>query len=330
MRNGSVVPIVALLMSAAPLAARQQAEPAPAPDSSAYRVYTKDGRGATLGQLLSAAFPVDVVFLGESHNDVVGHSLQRLIFERLVQYARGMPESSAGNAVVALPRPMALSLEMFERDVQYIIDEYLAGLIPEDQMKRSARPWPFYADDYAPVVEIAKNAGLPVLAANAPRRYVNAVSRKGPAALEAFSTEAKRHLPPLPYAGPSAAYRAELMAVMGQHGDSTSAPQVPEGAFSAQSLWDATMAWSIAGALMRSPGALVVHLVGSFHVKNATGIPEQLQMYRPGTRVLIVYVEPVDDVTAFPPELVGAGDFVILTDKAKVRTSQTTGSTGQS
>ena len=323
--------ITAFLLPATPLAARQAA-PATAADTGAFQVFTGEGKAASLEQLLAASEGVDVLFLGESHNDIVGHRLQRRIFDGLLGGTR-----NAGESMSALPgsgpagvRPIALSLEMFDRDVQSILDEYLAGLISEDQLKRSARPWAFYADDYAPVVEAAKAAGLRVLAANAPRRYVNMVSRQGPEALNALSDEAKRFLPPLPYAGPSAAYRAALESVMGEHGDSTAgAAATRENGFLAQSLWDAAMAYSIAGELMRSPGSRVVHLVGSFHVKNRLGILEQLERYRPGTRTLVVYVEPVDDVNAFPPGLKGAGDFVILTDKAKVRPNQRTGATGR-
>ena len=67
------------------------------------------------------------------------------------------------------------------------------------------------------MVEFAKAHGMPVLAANAPRRYVNRVSRKGPASLDSLTVWGKSWLPPLPYPGPSPAYKAKwdrLMAEM--------------------------------------------------------------------------------------------------------------------
>lgn len=73
------------------------------------------------------------------------------------------------------------------------------------------------------------------------------------------------------------------------------------------------MAWSIARALRSRPGALVVHWVGSFHVRNGRGLPEHLRGYRPGTRTVTVIIEPVDDVGVFAARGRGAGDFVILT-----------------
>ena len=50
---------------------------------------------------------------------------------------------------------------------------------------------------------------IPVLAANAPRRYVNRVSRLGPESLEALSGAAESWLPPLPYPPASPEYRQE-------------------------------------------------------------------------------------------------------------------------
>jgi uncharacterized iron-regulated protein len=90
-----------------------------------------------------------------------------------------------------------------------------------------------------------------------------------------------------------------------------------ENALHAQTLWDASMAHSITTFLQANPGALVVHMVGGFHVQNHTGIPEQVQFYRPGTRSLVVHMEMAEDFASFDPEEhAGRGDFVILTDKS--------------
>jgi len=91
----------------------------------------------------------------------------------------------------------------------------------------------------------------------------------------------------------------------------------------AQSLWDATMAWSVVQALKANPGALVVHVVGAFHVEHGTGIPEQLSRYRPGAKRVIVSVRPAGDIGAFDPEEhAGLGDFVVLADDSLPRTHQ--------
>ena len=72
-----------------------------------------------------------------------------------------------------------VSLEMFERDVQGVVDGYLAGSIPESQFLQESRPWPRYATDYRPLVEMAKSEGWTVVAANLPRRVASAVAKSG-------------------------------------------------------------------------------------------------------------------------------------------------------
>ena len=77
------------------------------------------------------------------------------------------------------------------------------------------------------------------------------------------------------------------------------------------------MAYAITTFLQMNPGALVLHMVGGFHVKNHTGIPEKVQLYRPGTRSLVVHIDLAEDFTSFDPaEHAGRGDFVILTDES--------------
>jgi uncharacterized iron-regulated protein len=292
---------------------------------------------------------VDAVLVGEVHTDPVGHWIEAELFERALEL------TGAGREVGAR-RKVALSLEMFERDVQGILDEYLQDLITESQFKASARPWEHYDADYRAMVEAAKAAGVPVLAANAPRRYVNRVTRLGPASLEDLSPWALSTLPPLPYPPPSEAYREEWTSLMtnmvmepqcpvpdppaappharpGQEehpempdepGTEGPPPGMPthggsfmENGLQAQTLWDASMAHTVTTFLDRNPGSLVIHMVGGFHVENFTGIPEKVQFYRPGTRSLVVHMDLAEDFEAFDPsEHGGRGDFVILTDKA--------------
>jgi len=57
----------------------------------------------------------DVVFLGEQHDNAIGHAWHRHMLENL--------HEKRGDVV--------LSMEMFERDVQPVLDDYLAGRIEE-------------------------------------------------------------------------------------------------------------------------------------------------------------------------------------------------------
>ena len=382
---------------------------------SDYRIYHSDGTPATMDDVRAALKQVDVVFVGELHNDPVSHFIEERVLEGWFE--------AHGHAAT-------LSLEMFARDVQYIVDEYLDGLISDSHFQQSSSPWSNYETDYRPLVEFAKDNGLSVIAANAPRRYANMVSRTGRMALESLSDQARSYLAPLPYAVASEAYEAQWNRVMSeamatmraeaeevseeesetehkheepapqhegmrhgenhaeghdmsamQHGEgemdhaamrekhhpgmseeeyqkmkaekmaakkegeghsmegmdhssmdhdsaSHQTPAQPQhgggSMLDAQALWDATMAWSIAEHMTRTPGAKVAHFVGGFHVQSGTGTPEHLNQYRPGTRMLIISVQSVDDPSAFDPEEhIGLGDFVVLGDAALPRTYET-------
>jgi uncharacterized iron-regulated protein len=306
-----------------------------------FRVFTSDGEPASLEAIVRSMAGVDAVFIGETHTDPVGHWIQAELLRQALESAKTGGESGR-------IRPVALSLEMFERDVQGIVDEYLRDLITESQFKDDARPWKYYDEDYRPMVELAKEAGIPVIAANAPRRYVNRVTRLGTDALNDLPPRARSYLPPLPYPQPTERYRGEWLALMADmpmerqceppagetaeqghpvvdpHADEPAPAAAPmhmasfmENGLQAQALWDASMAHAVTTHLESSPGALVLHMVGGFHVENFTGIPEQVQHYRPGTRSMVVSMEITDDFSAFDPdEHAGHGDFVILTDRS--------------
>lgn len=274
-----------------------------------YRIYYSEGRPATFDDVINAAMVADVVFLGEEHNDPAAHALQ-------VKFLKGIHtrvESDPDRSVV-------VSLEMFEQDVQTVLDEYLAGLIPESHFLSCSRPWDSYFTDYRPLAEFARENRIPVIAANAPRRYVNRVSRLGPAALNDLSQTAKSWLPPLPYAPASSEYRAKLeafgkkMMTGHQKKGSESRMKMHSHFVEAQSLWDAAMAFSVAESLRRAPGAIVLNINGNFHSEQRMGIPEHLVRYRPGTHILVATILSDPGFPNFDEEFRGFGDFVIITD----------------
>lgn len=310
--GGALVVMALVGMAATPSSAAAQhadphairAEPAAVEEGVDYRVYDRWGNRTSLLALVGSSMNEDVLLVGEEHGNPVGHAVEAELLEAVFAEI-GAPATTG--------RPVVLSLEMFERDVQYILDEYLDGLISEDHFLRSVRPWEDYGSRYRPLVEAAKAAGVPVIAANAPRRYVSRVTDEGPESLAALSPEARRFLPPLPYPGPSPPYRREWDAIMEQAGGESRGYVANPNAIHAQALWDASMGHAIAQALIRHPDAFLVHLSGSFHVARGTGIPERIEDYRPGTEVTSVVLRAVDDIDTWTEEHGELGDFVVLT-----------------
>ncbi|MEX0893096.1 MAG: ChaN family lipoprotein [Gemmatimonadota bacterium] len=357
------LPLALVVAAGVPAAAAAQDHPPVLPDTAytpgAYRVFTGAGEPARLEDVVRAMGGHEVVFIGETHDDPTGHMLERELLARAYA-AYGAPDGqpkpgaggetrgaeaasvdAAGGADAGRSRALALSLEAFERDVQLVLDEYLAGLITETAFLADSRPWPRYLTDYRPLVESAKEHGLDVIAANAPRRYVSRVTQQGRAALHELPPAALELLPPLPYGQPSPAYRDQWIAVISavmagetmKCGVPVEQPPAHAGAHAnmgnqlhSQVLWDASMAYWIARHLDAPedartgarPDALVLHVVGGFHVARGTGTPEQLEAYRPGTRAMVVMLRPVADVGAFEAAPAGQwGDFVIQTDEAR-------------
>jgi uncharacterized iron-regulated protein len=262
-------------------------------------IYDGSGQLRSIENIVDAMETADVVFLGELHDDAVAHAVQLELFRRATDR-------------YLTKRPVVLSLEMFERDVQTVVNEYLAGLISENHFMLSSRPWGNYRTDYRPLVELAKEKKLPVVAANAPRRYVNMVSRGGRATLSKLSKEAKKWLPPLPYAEASDAYARKFRSLMGT---SAEAQMGLENILSSQSLWDASMAYWIYKARKANKTGLVLHLNGSFHTENRLGTVEHLLRYDRKARVVVVTMRPEENFRKFDHEKhKDIGDFVILTD----------------
>ncbi len=279
-------------------------------DKSLYTIFDGEGRQVSLDELIGRLSETDVVFLGEYHDDAVGHAFQLEVFKEA--YTRFGKE-----------RTVALSMEMFERDVQYIVDEYLRDQISEEHFLASSRPWKNYKTDYRPLVEFAKEKRLAVIAANAPRRYVNMVSRSGRNSLDSLSKEARNTLPPLPYGVSSAAYTDKFRSLMSQmpaaSGENSNIDKILES----QTLWDASMGYSISRFLKKARNPLVVHLNGGFHTESRLGTPEQLKKYRKKTQFLVVTMRYEKDFRKFDPaKHKGIGDFVVLTDASQPRSGK--------
>lgn len=293
------------------------AEPSPPEEGRDFVVFRGDGTRASLQEVVEKAGEAEVVLFGEQHDDLVTHAVQAELLGRLFMDhqrrqenapnvhpgAPGVPTATTGGE-----RSVILSLEMFERDVQLVLDEYLDDLITEDHFLASSRPWDGYEERYRPAVEFARAHGLPVVAANAPRRYVNRASRLGRESLDELPRDAMDFLPPMPWPQGSERYRAQWDSLMGP-----AAAHMSGTPFDGQTLWDASMGESIARTLEDHESALVLHLAGSFHVAGFTGIPETLRHYRPGTRQLVLVAEPSAELDALSEEHLGTGDFVILT-----------------
>src|SRR5215510_10825436 len=105
-----------------------------------HRVYKSgDKRFSDFEAMLAELSRADVAFVGEQHNDPATHRIERAILEGLARRRE--------NVIVAM--------EMFERDTQPSLDDYLAGRLSEEEFLKASRPWPNYQTDYRPLIEFS-------------------------------------------------------------------------------------------------------------------------------------------------------------------------------
>ena len=171
--------------------------------------------------------------------------------------------------------------------------------------------------DYKPLLEFCRNSGIPVSASNCPRRYSRLVAKHGSEILATLPEKSRTFFAPLPFRKPSDAYcRNFLRAMQLVHDGDVTISDKMSRMLDAQTLWDATMAFSIDESLEKVD--LVAHISGFFHVRNDLGIIEHLHHRRPDILCESVVIIPEESPDFNPEEHLGAADSVILTDLNQV------------
>jgi uncharacterized iron-regulated protein len=295
-RPAMLLPLACLLAVPVPRPLAAQAQEPRVWDAGA-------GAWTDLDRMADALARHDVVFVGEQHDDPATHRLEAALLEAVGR--------RAGNVIV--------SLEMFERDVQPVLDEHAVGRVPEADFLARSRPWRNYADDYRPLVQTAAARRWPVVAANVPRPLASAVSRGGWAALDTLPQAQRPWYAARWACAPRGEYFTrfgEAMGGMGGHGagaDTAAARATLERFYQAQCLKDETMAESIVRARQAWPGWMTIHYNGAFHSDHRLGTVERLARRLPAARIAVVAVVPVPDVAAADPAAhAGRGDYVVF------------------
>lgn len=232
-----------------------------------------------------------IVLLGEVHDNPIQHR------ERLASLRRAVERGW---------RP-TIAMEQFDIDRQADIDRARAArprdaqhLIEAAAPARSGWQWDFYR----PVVELALQHELPLVAANLPAAQTRRIVREGlasvfePARLSALKLDA-------PIAAHSQA--AQEREIADGHCGALPARLLPAMA-SAQFARDAVMA----ELLVKHAGPGVVLFAGNGHVRRDIGVPRWLAAPLAARTLAIGYLE--DGGTAMPP---AAFDAVVTTPAAK-------------
>jgi len=255
----------------------------------AYALYNSKGKKVSYKKLVKNAEKSDVILFGEEHNNTIAHWLQLELTQKLGE-----------------DNQLVLGAEMFERDNQDELNDYLNGTIDAEELDSVARLWINYPTDYGPLVDYAKENGLIFVATNIPRRFANLVYKKGVEALDTLSDEELSWIAPIPFPYDSllSTYQ-NIIKMMGEHGT----PKLVK----AQAIKDATMGHSIAPYL--SDSTIFIHYNGAFHSNYYEGILWYLNQYADSFTALTISTVTQANVGKLEKEHLGKADFIICVDE---------------
>lgn len=213
-------------------------------------------------EVLQQLAQINVIYLGETHDRLKDHKAQLQIIREL--YRRH--------------HKIAIAMEMFQRPYQDVLDQYLAGKITEAQLLEESQyqqRWRFSWEYYAPILRFAKENRLPVLALNTPTEVTRKVAKQG---LASLTPDERQYIPPLDeIRTDNLEYRQMLQTAFKEHQQASNGSSEDfERFFTAQVLWDETMADRIAQFLTVHSDYQVVVLAGQAHIIYGYGIPSRV------------------------------------------------------
>jgi uncharacterized iron-regulated protein len=239
----------------------------------------------------------DVVFFGELHDSTVLHKLEIDLLKRL--YNR--------------ENKLVISMEMFERDVQDVVDNYLADRITVDEFLENSRPWPNYSSDYKPLIDFAKEKKLQLVAANIPRRYAKIVNMQGWVGIENLPKSERKYVSSEMKVLDNE-YKKRFFATMKSNmamGGRMPMKMNLDNIYAAQCIKDDTMAESI--AQYYKSGTKIIHYNGKFHSDAHLGTVNKLHILRPELKIAVISAFEVDDLEVeLTEQQAEEGEFIVL------------------
>ncbi|WP_028571136.1 ChaN family lipoprotein [Desulfonatronum lacustre] len=236
-------------------------------------------RSTTLTEALPALSSAELLIVGESHGNPRHHTAQLAIVKAV--HTSGMP--------------VAVGLEMFQHHEQHILDNWVAGTIPEPEMVQAfTRNWGVQWPAYRNIFIYCRDHGVPMVGLNVPREITRKVARQGFASL---SREELGLLPPI-VCRIDPEYEAFLRRFVGSDGHAGSFERFCE----AQLVWDAAFAVHALNFLKSRPDHAMVVLTGSVHAWKPA-MPFQVHRLAPQIRQVSIVPDipahmDLQDITA--------------------------------
>ncbi|MDB4161220.1 ChaN family lipoprotein [Bacteroidia bacterium] len=262
---------------------------ATAQNPAAYNIYNAKGKKVSYNKMIKTLAKQDIILFGEQHNSAIAHWLQLKVTKELFTKRR-----------------IQLGAEMIEADNQEALNRYLSDSITQKGLDTTARLWPNYATDYAPLIDFAKANNVRFTATNIPRRYASMVYKGGFSALDTLRNLEKLWMAPLPipFEASLPTYQS-ILKMMGPHGS-------PKLVMS-QATKDATMAHFILKHY--TIGSLFLHYNGAFHSDFYEGILWYLKKQSPNHKYSTISTVTQSSTNGLEKDHLGKADFIIVVDE---------------
>lgn len=215
-----------------------------------------DQKTISYAEMLDDLRKVQIIFVGESHDNPSHHRIQLDIIKALHQSGK----------------PLAVGFEMFTAQNQESLDGWISGNLAEDEFIRRYYenwnfPWPLYRD----ILTYVKENKIPSIGLNVEQSITRRVAQSG---FDSLTKEELEKLPPDIGCAVDKHYMEFIRRAYAMHGHG-------DRSFlffcQAQLLWDQVMARNVIGFLQKNPERKVIVITGNGHAWKR-GIPEQVRL----------------------------------------------------
>ena len=255
----------------------------------AFQIYSDKGKKVSYKKLINKAKSTDIVLFGEYHDNPISHWLElELAKDLLSKYE------------------IVIGAEMLEADDQKLLDNFLKGDINLSTFDSIANLWSNFEKDYLPIINLAVENNVPVIATNIPRKYARKVYREGGfSSLDSISKEEKKYIAPLPILfDPELPQYKNMLDMMGGH--------EMIDIVKAQAIKDATMAYFI--QKNRNENSIFFHINGAYHSDFKEGIYWYLKQLNSNINCLTISTVKQENINKFNKENKSRADFIIVVD----------------
>jgi len=249
-------------------------------------------QSGTLDSILPELARSKVVFVGEQHDNYGHHLAQLDIIQRLH----------------ALNPQIAIGMEMFQQPYQSFVQDYVDGRVSEREMLQGSEWYERWRHDYRlyqPILEFARQQGIPVIALNLQREITDKVARSG---LTVLTEQERQHLP-RKIDKRDQEYESRLRQIYHQHPHRDGSKF--ENFHEVQLLWDESMAQQVADYVKAHPQKQMIALVGSGHLMYGSGVPNRVKRETGAIQSIVL---PYDGLPVRP----GLTDFLIYPPSAQL------------